>query len=360
MKLIKNLHGDEYLLNIFQELDAILSAISFSEYRDFHKLYNQGVPIKYNGHTIQPNSSVKNAYSKIFRNKDRIVLPVHSEAPLYVDLKTNLLPDAIFTYYDLIYCLLISTNFFFVNTNKTDESEALEDVMCSMNEEALTKYYYKAFLDDGIYTFITEPKRKIRIGKILNFCKKNISLVKGYYKKCISRAIHVYPNTKYTSTRDTVIVISRHPYDIAGMSTGRGWSSCQNIRNGGFKHYVPLSIVGGCLIAYLCRKDNTNVQIGEDQLARSNKVNIGNPLGRVLIKPYIHQDEEAIDFINPNFILICSKAYGTFPKFIIDELQNWLDINWNNSIQEGNYKISPNVYREVTDETYIDHKAESL
>lgn len=339
-------------LTIFQELDAILSAINLSEYRNFHKLYNQGVPIEYNSHTITPIKGIKNVYSKLFGNKDRIILPVHIEAPLYVDLKTNLLPNAIFTYYDLIYSLLISACFFFTNTKKIAERDALEDMIDSMNEEELTKYYYQAFLSDGMYTLITEPKRKIRIGKILDFCAKHISLVKGYEKKLISRAIYVYPSAKYTSTKDTVIIISKHPYDIAGMSTGRGWTSCHNIRDGGFRHYVPLSIVGGCLIAYLCRNNDTKV--GETNNCK--KVNIGNPLGRILIKPYIHENEENIDFVNPNFILVCSKAYGTFPKILIDEVQNWLDTNWNSSIREGSYRISPNVYKETVDEFSIDHK----
>ena len=289
-------------MSIFKELDAIISALNLSEYRDIHKLYNQGTPMRCNGYSIASNNGLKNVYSKLFDNKDRLILPVHSEAPLVPKMKANLLPDTLFNYYDLTYSLLVSARFFFANTKNLAESEALEALIDNLDEDDLTKYC-EVFLTDGFYTLITEPKRKIRIGKILDFCSKNISLAKGYEKKLISRAIYVYPKAKYTSTSDTVIVISRHPYDIAGMSTGRGWTSCHNIRNGSYKHYVLLSIVGGCLIAYLCRKDDTSVPIGESQQARSKKVKISNPLGRILIKPYIRQDEETIDFLNPNFIL---------------------------------------------------------
>ena len=55
-------------------------------------------------------------------------------------------------------------------------------------------------------------------------------------------------------------VISRHPYDVAGMSTGRGWTSCMNLIGGSNKHYVPAEVKEGSIIAYMVAKDDKNIQ----------------------------------------------------------------------------------------------------
>lgn len=54
-------------------------------------------------------------------------------------------------------------------------------------------------------------------------------------------------------------VISRHPYDVAGMSTDRGWTSCMNLIGGINKHFVPEEVKEGSIIAYLVGKDDKNI-----------------------------------------------------------------------------------------------------
>ena len=39
-----------------------------------------------------------------------------------------------------------------------------------------------------------------------------------------------------------LMVISKHPYDIGGMSTNRSWTSCMNLRGGENSNYVPIDI----------------------------------------------------------------------------------------------------------------------
>ena len=79
------------------------------------------------------------------------------------------------------------------------------------------------------------------------------------------------------SIRDSIksknlwVVISNHAYDIAGMSTDRNWTSCMNVIDGNFKHYVWNDIELGTLVAYIIDKNDTNIE---------------HPFGRVLIKPY--------------------------------------------------------------------------
>jgi hypothetical protein len=59
------------------------------------------------------------------------------------------------------------------------------------------------------------------------------------------------------------VVISRHPYDVASMSTGRGWTSCTNLdgeKNSPEAKYVPLYVEHKSLIAYLIKKGDWNIQ----------------------------------------------------------------------------------------------------
>lgn len=56
------------------------------------------------------------------------------------------------------------------------------------------------------------------------------------------------------------VVISRHPYDVAGMSTDRGWTSCMNLIDGVNKHYVDKDVKAGSLIAYLVDSNDLNIQ----------------------------------------------------------------------------------------------------
>lgn len=74
------------------------------------------------------------------------------------------------------------------------------------------------------------------------------------------------------NANDLMICISRHPYDIIGMSTNRGWSSCMNHHGGtGMLHNVQADIKQGTIIAYLIYKNDTNIK---------------NPVARINIKPY--------------------------------------------------------------------------
>lgn len=60
------------------------------------------------------------------------------------------------------------------------------------------------------------------------------------------------------------VVISCHPYDIMGMSTGRGWSSCLDMEDQkyGGHHIRHLSghLNRSDLVAYLIRRNDTNIK----------------------------------------------------------------------------------------------------
>lgn len=105
--------------------------------------------------------------------------------------------------------------------------------------------------------------RAVRLGKAL----KDPSL-----KRMFDNDPRRQARSKYS------IVISNHPYDIAGMSTGRtGWHSCMTLGTGSNQHYVPQEIAAGSLIAYLIGEKDRNVE---------------RPVARVLLKPFYSSDNK--------------------------------------------------------------------
>lgn len=81
-------------------------------------------------------------------------------------------------------------------------------------------------------------------------------------------------------TNDLIIVFSKLPYDIATMSQDRSWeASCMNLIDGDNRRYVKLDIEYGTIICYVTKETDPNLK---------------NPLGRVLIKPFINKDKEIV------------------------------------------------------------------
>ena len=131
--------------------------------------------------------------------------------------------------------------------------------------------------------------RTIKIGKLLKKLNKT-DLLKSY-ERSRSTIIKKVDNLR--------VVISRHPYDIIGMSTNRGWTTCLNIEDStyGGKHLSTLSyyLNRGCLIAYLIRKGDENIK---------------NPISRILIK-------RVENYISPDYH-IYGASIPEFEKFIKD------------------------------------------
>lgn len=109
--------------------------------------------------------------------------------------------------------------------------------------------------------------------------------------------------SRQATKKETLAVISRHPYDIAGMSTDRGWTSCQDLVDGSMCAYVPSDIEAGTLIAYEIDKKD---------------LNINKPLGRILIKPYLNHEKETA-------YGIASQSYGTVSQNFKDVVMDWIE-----------------------------------
>ena len=118
------------------------------------------------------------------------------------------------------------------------------------------------------------------------------------------------------------IVFSKHRYDVAGMSTGRGWTSCMNLYTGINSHYVQHDVKAGTLVAYLVRNDDLNIK---------------NPVARVAIKPFVSLED-------PSNVLYQSeqRVYGTPPIGFLDEINRLLGAVQTN--KQGIFKLKDTLY----------------
>ena len=123
---------------------------------------------------------------------------------------------------------------------------------------------------------------------------------------------------------NTMLVFSKHPYDIAGMSSGREWTSCMNVYDGAFARYIQRDVKEGTLICYLTTNDDQN---------------LNNPLSRILIKPYINIANKRDVLYHPEQ----RKVYGVDVPRDFKEKVNQIMA----SVQEGKrgrFKMSDKLY----------------
>lgn len=114
-------------------------------------------------------------------------------------------------------------------------------------------------------------KQKYKIGRLL---------------KDVPELAKAFEKDKSRGGDDLLVVISRHPYDIARMSTGRGWSSCM-AKTGSNYRFVAHDIAAGSVVSYLVRRNDTNIE---------------DPLSRQMLKPYRSDEGETI--------LVPQQVYG--------------------------------------------------
>ena len=132
-------------------------------------------------------------------------------------------------------------------------------------------------------------KRRIKIGKLLS------PELQQVFANDKSRS-----NARNAASGNQMIVISRHPYDVAGMSTDRGWVSCMHLVGGSNAKYVKDDIVQGSIIAYLVSKDDLNLQ---------------RPSARILLRVYRAE--------NGKKGLFPSGIYGARSQLFFDTVRKW-------------------------------------
>lgn len=166
-------------------------------------------------------------------------------------------------------------------------------------------------------------KRSVKIGRVL--MKFDTGTLLKKFNNDNSRSL-----SKSLKGEQPIVVISRHPYDIAGMSTDRNWTSCKDLaRDGNYKKQGEYSDSVKdesklALIAYLIRADDKNIK---------------QPLMRVLIVPYENKAGKIL-------MHVPSLTYGDANKEVssifIDTVKKWLDDN--QKVEVGVYNLHNKIY----------------
>lgn len=106
---------------------------------------------------------------------------------------------------------------------------------------------------------------------------------------------------------DHVITISRHPHDVAGMtSSGHSWenASCMNFESGSNRGYLPNDVEHGTHVAYYHHKDDVGLE---------------KPLARIALKPFTSQDGKRT-ILSPE-----TRSYGNAPGSFEKTVRDWAD-----------------------------------
>tara|TARA_R110000851_G_scaffold51669_1_gene122562 strand:- start:60 stop:1223 length:1164 start_codon:yes stop_codon:yes gene_type:complete len=166
-----------------------------------------------------------------------------------------------------------------------------------------------------------DTKQNIKIGKLLTKLKQQELLGKFNTDK-----------TREGTKKEYMVVISRHPYDIGGQSTDRGWTSCMNLEDGKFKQYVPIDVEVGTVVAYVTDKNDPDLK---------------NPTGRVSIKPFV-------DILGTTHVEfgIEKSVYGTQVPGFIEAVRKWVnEINRQNKLDTVvALKVNPQLYNDDDDD----------
>lgn len=163
-----------------------------------------------------------------------------------------------------------------------------------------------------------DGKRRIRIGKIL----RDAEAIKEFSHDP-QRSAH---KDEYTC------VISCHPYDVIGMSTGRRWdfTTCMRLatpenkgKRGERAHFMKGTVAEGTLVAYVISPKD---------------LNINKPHARLLIKPFKKDDDD--NFV---YFKVETHVYGQPIPGFMRTIKQWLK-EVNKNAAHGVYKLSDEVH----------------
>lgn len=139
--------------------------------------------------------------------------------------------------------------------------------------------------------------RHIKIGKALKQTGADNLLTK-YNTDPNRNGIHFLHNVH--------IIVSRHPYDVAGMSTNKGWTSCMDMDCGSETKYLHRDIKHGTHTAYLVHAHDENIRM---------------PMARINLKPFTSHD-------GTHTILRPEKLYGTASSLFDHTINKWVYNNF--------------------------------
>lgn len=197
--------------------------------------------------------------------------------------------------------------------------------------------YTRPSIKNYIEGFVQKPgdKNVYKIGRILSqneSIQPKTTNSKGNTEPEYSAEFKSDP-IRHIKEQDLVIVISRHPYDIYGMSTERMWTSCMDMtkkKEGNKSDMIKAEVEKGTLIAYLTPRS---------EVYESGKVALSKPVARVLLKPLYNEDNE--------LAYALSTTYGGMVDDLNDFLREWIDTNFNSKIKNPDgFTLADGVYED--------------
>lgn len=307
-------------MNILNNINALLAKLKPSIYRDYVKDWN------------------KERYFELFNGKYRLYLP---DIIINEDIKP--------TSYEQFNLFIINDELNFFKTSKLNKKLEIKnytDYIKGIAVDELGREYKvgKLLNEDIKYREenINELANKIleyennKDEQNINIQKSNYTAYKEHleYVKSLLTTFNQRPSAKLIGQK-LIVVISRHPYDIIGMSSDRAWKSCMELPDtnpfcpaGGIYHdKLEYDVKEGTLVAYLIYE---------------NDKNINNPVARIAIKPAKNDNIDII--LNPE-----DRHYGGdfISNSVIEKFKQIVN-EWCNKINatrpEGTYWKSDNLY----------------
>ncbi|MFA6652881.1 MAG: hypothetical protein WCS93_00885 [Candidatus Delongbacteria bacterium] len=216
----------------------------------------------------------------------------------------------------------------------------------------LTEYYFENLYLDILYNRIySKDGREYKLTKFLqllteqklkNVTKEEYDYILNAYdvKEIIPYYISKLPPKSILNDSNKInlsVVISRNPYDIAGMSTDRRWTSCMKLPNddpsiypgGAYHQHLMHDIELGTLVAYLIEPIDKNID---------------RPYARIAIKPYQNIIDKSIMLYPESKIYhddsLDENIYEEFNKIVHEFLDKIQDS------KEGIFESMPDLYND--------------
>lgn len=145
----------------------------------------------------------------------------------------------------------------------------------------------------GLAQNSNDPARKRKISRLL---KKSPEL------------LNEFCNDQTRCVDDMVIVLSKHPIDIAKMSTSRPWSSACTAKGKDHFNTIHQDLKKGSLIAYETTLSDPNIKF---------------PRGRIMIRPFKNDKNERL------LVPLIAKKYGSDNIIFRETVVNFVENNIN-------------------------------
>lgn len=147
------------------------------------------------------------------------------------------------------------------------------------------------------------------------------------------------PNRQQKSKGSLKVVISHHPYDVAGMTSGhQSWveQSCMNFDSGAYRNTLPDDVREGTHVAYLTDSEDHNLD---------------RPVARIAIKPFHSTSGHTI--FRPE-----QKVYGNAASSFQHSVNSWCENNYP-AREDTTYVKNSRVYDDTGSQTYSAMSKES-